>query len=127
MRTDSGLIMRVVTKDGWSTKADWRFRSAGGDVEFTIGMVEDNLLGTASSAALRYRKTPDRSTVALGFRQPRLFAGTVGLVAAYENRSDGKLAAAVVEQPFFSLTSPLRLPAGGGDSGCAGAPLLRRR
>ena len=105
VRTDSGLVLRVLTKDGWSTKADWRFRSAGGDVEFTIGMVEDNLLGTASSAAIRYRKTTDRSTVALGFRQPRLLAGTVGFAAAYENRSDGTLLAGVVEQPFFSLTS----------------------
>jgi hypothetical protein len=105
VRTDSGLVMKVLTKDGWSTKADWRFRSAGGDVEFTIGLVEDNLLGTASSAAVRYRKTPDRSTVALGFRQPRLFAGTVGFAAAYENRSDGRLTAAIVDQPFYSLTS----------------------
>ena len=105
VHTDSGVTMRVVTKDGWSTKADWRFRSAGGEVEFTIGMVEDNLLGTATSAAVRYRKTPDRSTVALGFRQPRLFAGKVGLSTAYENRSDGELAAAVVEQPFFSLAA----------------------
>ena len=105
VRTDSGLVMRVLTKDGWSTKADWRFRSAGGDVEFTIGMVEANLLGTASSAAVRYRKTPDRSTVALGFRQPRLFAGAVGIAAAYENRSDGELAAAAVDHPFHSLAT----------------------
>jgi hypothetical protein len=105
VRTGSGLTMRVLTKDGWSTKADWRFRSAGGDVEFTIGMVEDNLLGTASSAAVRYRRTPDRSTVALGFRQPRLFAGKIGISAAYENRSDGRLTAALVEQPFYSLAS----------------------
>ena len=105
VRTDSGLVLRVLTKDGWSTKADWRFRSAGGDVEFTIGMVEDNLLGTASSAAVRYRKTTDRSTVALAFRQPRLVAGTVGFGVAYENRSDGTLVGAVVEQPFFSVTS----------------------
>ncbi|HUF36142.1 MAG TPA: hypothetical protein VMN37_09340 [Gemmatimonadales bacterium] len=105
VRTDSGLVMKVTTKDGWSTKADWRFRSAGGDVEFTIGMVEDNLLGTASTAAVRYRKTTDRSTVILGFRQPRLFAGTVGLAAAYENRSDGRLAAVIVERPFYSLAS----------------------
>jgi hypothetical protein len=106
VRTDTGLVMRVVTKDGWSTKADWRFRSAGGDVEFTIGLVEDNLLGTASSAAVRYRKTPDRSTVALGFRRPRLLAGSVGLWVQYENRSDGRLTGLLVDQPFFSLTSP---------------------
>jgi hypothetical protein len=105
VRTDSGVVMKVLTKDGWSTRADWRFRSAGGEVEFTIGMVEDNLLGTASSASVRYRKTPDRSTVALGFRRPRLFAGQVGLALAYENRSDGRLNAVALEQPFYSLTS----------------------
>jgi hypothetical protein len=44
VQTDSGVVMQVLTKDGWSTRADWRFRSAGGEVEFTIGMVEDNLL-----------------------------------------------------------------------------------
>ncbi|MBA3345854.1 MAG: hypothetical protein H0T44_11280 [Gemmatimonadales bacterium] len=106
VRTDSGLVMKVVTKDGWSTKADWRFRSAGGEVAFTIGMVEDNLLGTASSAAVRYRKTPDRSTVALAFRQPRLFAGSVGMGVQYENRSDGRLSAFGLDQPFYSLASP---------------------
>ena len=105
VQTDSGVVMKVLTKDGWSTRADWRFRSAGGEVEFTIGMVEDNLLGTASSASVRYRKTPDRSTVALGFRRPRLFAGRVGLALAYENRSDGRLNAVALEQPFYSLTS----------------------
>jgi hypothetical protein len=51
VRTDSGLVARVLTKDGWSTKADWRFRSTGGQVAFTIGLVEDNLLGTASSGS----------------------------------------------------------------------------
>jgi hypothetical protein len=106
VRTDSGLVARVLTKDGWSTKADWRFRSTGGEVAFTIGLVEDNLLGTASSAAVRYRKTPDRSTVTLGLRRPRLFAGSVGLGMVYEDRSDGRLSALTLEQPFYSLTSP---------------------
>ncbi len=105
VRTDSGLVARVLTKDGWSTQIDYRFRSAGGQVEFTIGLIENNLFGTASSAAVRYRKTTDRSSVALAFRRPRLFAGRIGLGAQYEDRSDGRLAALVVEQPFFSLTS----------------------
>jgi hypothetical protein len=105
VRTDSGLVMRVITRDGWSTRTDLRFRSVGGDVEFTVGLVEDNLLGTASSASARFRKTTDRSTVALGFRRPRLFGGQVGMALAYEDRSDGRLAAAALEQPFYSMTS----------------------
>lgn len=106
VRTDSGLVLRVLTKDGWSTQLDWRFRSTGGEVAFTIGLVENNLLGTASTAAARFRKDPDRSSVALSFQRRRLFAGTVGLALAYENRSDGRLGAFAVERPFFALTSP---------------------
>jgi hypothetical protein len=105
VRTDSGLVLRVLTKDGWSTQADWRFRSTGGEVAFTIGLVETNLLGTASTAAVRYRKDPDRSTIALSFRRPRLFAGTTGLGLQYENRSDGRVSGITIERPFFSLTS----------------------
>ncbi len=105
IRTPEGLMLRVVTKDGWSTQADWRFRSTGGQVAFTLGLVENNLLGTASSAAVRYRKDPDRSSVTLAFRRPRLFAGTIGLGVAYENRSDGSVAGVAVDQPFFALTS----------------------
>ena len=106
IRAADSLVLRVLVKDGWSTQADWRFRSTGGEVAFTIGLVENNLLGTAAAAAVRYRKDPDRSTVAMSFRRPRLFAGAVGLGFSYENKSDGKSAGLVVDQPFFSLTSP---------------------
>jgi hypothetical protein len=106
VRRDSALVLRVLTKDGWSTQLDWRFRSTGGEVAFTLGVVETNLLGTASTAAVRYRKDPDRSSVALSFRRRRLFAGTVGLAAQYENRSDGTLGALAIERPFFAQTSP---------------------
>jgi hypothetical protein len=106
VRTPTGLMLRVLTKDGWSTQADWRFRSTGGEVAFTIGLVETNLLGTASTAAVRYRKDPDRSSVALLFRRPRMFLGTVGLGLQYENRSDGRIGAIAIDRPFFALTSP---------------------
>ena len=105
IRTSRGLHLRVLAKDGWSTQADWRFRSTGGEVAFTIGLVENNLLGTASAAAVRYRKDPDRSTVAMSFRRPRLFAGAVGLGASYENKTDGKSFGLALDRPFFSLTS----------------------
>ena len=105
VRTPTGLMMRVLVKDGWSTQADWRFRSTGGEVAFTIGLVETNLLGTASTAAIRYQKNPDRSTIGLLFRRPRLFANSIGLGLQYENRSDGNVSAIVVDRPFFSLTS----------------------
>jgi hypothetical protein len=101
--TDSGLVVRVVTRDGWSTRPDFRFRSTGGDVAYTVAMIEDNLLGTATQASLLYQKNPDRSTTTLGFRQPRLINNTIGLNAQVQDRSDGELAAAWFGKPFFSI------------------------
>jgi hypothetical protein len=97
-------IFRRVQIDSVRTDSG-RFRSTGGEVAFTIGMIETNLLGTASQAALRYRNDPDRSSIAVGFRRRRLFAGTVGLGLQYENRSDGRVAGMALEQPFFAQTS----------------------
>ena len=101
VRTPEGLMLRVETKDGWSTQADWRFRSTGGEVAFTIGLVENNLLGTASAAAVRYRKDPDRSSVALSFRRPRLFAGSLGW--GWRTRTDPTAASAglALDSPFY--------------------------
>jgi hypothetical protein len=104
-RTDSGLAMRVTTGDGWSTRPDFRFKSTGSSVVYTLSIEEENLLGTATLLGLRYRKNPDRSMVTGSFRQPRLFAGRVGLAAQYEDRSDGRLGFAELSRPFFSLSA----------------------
>src|SRR5690349_17477386 len=103
VRTDSGLVARVLTKDGWSTRAAWRFRSTGGQVEYTIGVVEDNLLGSATSAAARYRQTPGSTSITLGFRRPRLFLGTIGLSAVHANRSGRRISSLALEQPRCAL------------------------
>jgi hypothetical protein len=105
VRTDSGLVARVETRDGWSTRPDFRFRSTGGELDYTLALIEDNLLGTASQASVVYRSNPDRTTTVFGFRQPRLVAGKVGLNARWDNRSDGERIAVLVNQPFFRLES----------------------
>lgn len=106
IRTDSGLTVAVTTRDGWSTRPDFRFRSTGGSVVYTAALIEDNLLGTATQTQVLYRKDPDRTTTILGFRKRRLFAGKVGVAATFFNRSDGELFNATTSYPFFSLTSP---------------------
>ena len=105
VRTDSGLVARVMTHDGWSTKPDFRFRSTGGETEYTLAFIEDNLLGTASQASVKYRKTSDRTTTQFGFLQPRFIARRLRLGLEYEDRSDGRRYAALVGRPFYSLQS----------------------
>lgn len=105
VRNDSGVTVAVVTRDGWSTRPDFRFRSTGGSIAYTLAMIEDNLLGTATHAELLYRDEPDRTTTILGFNRRRLIAGKIGMALTYANRSDGALFSGTVRQPFFSLSS----------------------
>ena len=104
VHSDTGLVMRVLTADGWSTKPDFRFYSAGRSVVYTLALEESNFLGTATLVGLRYRHHPDRSTLTASFRQPRLLAGRVGTYLVYEDRSDGSLAYASLSRPFFALS-----------------------
>ena len=104
VRTDSGLIMRVVTADGWTTRPDIRFGSSGSSISYTLALEELNFLGTATQLGLRYRKTPDRWTFVTSFRQPRLIRRTIGLTLQYYKLSDGDIGAAALTRPFFSLS-----------------------
>jgi hypothetical protein len=105
VHTDSGVVVRVTTQDGWTTRPAMRFRSVGGDVIIGFQFVEDNFLGTATRLGVGYTNDPDRSTLAFEFRQPRLLGRKVGLGLRYEDRSDGQVAFGVLEQPFYSIAS----------------------
>ena len=87
--TDSGMVLRVGSRDGWTTQLDIRFRSAGNQTDWQVALNERNLLGTATRFSTKYRHTPDRNQLSFQFLQPRLVARTVSLGLRYENRSDG--------------------------------------
>jgi hypothetical protein len=101
--TDSGLTMKVVTKDGWTTKTDARFRSTGKQTDWGVTISEGNVLGTGTKLLARYRKTPDRSDLLFQFRQPRFLAKSVLLGVGFDNLSDGHRASLSIERPFYSL------------------------
>ena len=104
VRTDSGLVVRVTTADGWSTRPITYFQNVGSSIRPTLGVEELNFLGTATLVSVRYTSDPDRSTITASFRQPRLLAGRVGLALQYSHLSDGDLAFAQVSKPFFTLS-----------------------
>ncbi len=101
---DSGVIMRITAKDGWSTALDLRFRLTGKQADWQVALNERNLLGTATRFSTKYRKTPDRTSVLFSFLQPRLLARTVSLGLRYEDRSDGSRQQVAIERPFFTLS-----------------------
>ncbi|HXE58802.1 MAG TPA: hypothetical protein VNK43_12440 [Gemmatimonadales bacterium] len=103
--TPSGLVVWIVTQDGWSTKPELQFRSTGGQEAYSIGLLERNLLGTATQAAVRFKRDPDRTTTQFSFRQPRLLASRIALDLQYHDASDGESMGLELEQPFYSLSA----------------------
>lgn len=105
-RVDGGLAVAVETQDAWSTKPGFNFRTTGNQVAYRIFLVEENLLGTASEFSVGYTKDPDRDAFQLGFRQPRLIAGTVGIGFFLDDRSDGRILSGQVSKPFLTMDTP---------------------
>ena len=103
--TDSGVIVRVRTTDGWTTNLGFGLRTSGSQHVINAFVQEINLLGTRTIATLGYENDPDRSTVLVGFDSPRLIANRVGVGASYSQRTDGHSAGAAIGYPFFSLSS----------------------
>lgn len=99
------LALRVTTTDGWSTKPQIGYSSAGGDVSWLLGLVEDNLLGTATSLIAVYNKTPDRSIFSLGYVNPHFFSRRTELVGVYQGKSDGRHGAWQLGVPFYETAA----------------------
>ena len=107
-----GSVLRVITRDGWTTRAYGNYRSTGSQRLVSIGVLETNLFGLAATLDARYSQDPDRSTSRLAFAAPRLFGNRVSTGMFYNRFSDGSSIGAAVEQPFFSLSSRNAVRAG---------------
>src|SRR5438094_420243 len=73
-RLERHLALRVATTDGWSTQPQLGVSSAGGDVTWLAGIVEENLLGTATSLTALYNRTPDRGIFDVAYMNPHFFS-----------------------------------------------------
>lgn len=100
-----GPVLRVLTRDGWSLRPTASLTTSSGQSAYTVGLADENFLGLAATLSALYRSTPDRTSLTLGYRQPRAFAGRIGVSAAADLRSDGTSVGASVGQPFFTFAS----------------------
>ncbi len=107
-----GSTVRVITRDGWTTRPYAGFRSTGSQRLLSIGLLETNFLGLAATLDARYLQDPDRSSSRIAFAAPRLFDNRISTGLFYNRFSDGSSIGAAVEQPFFSLSSRNAVGAG---------------
>jgi hypothetical protein len=109
VRLAGRLALRVVTADGWSTKPQWNYSSAGGDVSWAAGLEEDNLLGSATSLTALYSVTPDRTSQSFAYFNPHFIARRPRLLGVYQDFSDGRRGSWFLGVPFYETATPLSL------------------
>ncbi len=124
VRVDGRLALRVETADGWSTKPQAGYSTAGGDATWQIGIVEQNLLGTATELDAQYRKTPDRRALEFLYRSPHFLWRRTRFFANYQHFSDGDGGSWGFSLPFYQTSARWSL---GTDGGAARARVLRFR
>jgi hypothetical protein len=103
------LALRVVTADGWSSKPQANYSTAGGDETWEIGFVEENFLGTASELGVSYGRTPDRRRLDFQYLNPLFFVPRATLLLRYGDLSDGRRGAWQVGVPFYQTSAPRAL------------------
>ena len=105
VRLGAALALRVRTADGWSSKPQWNYSTAGGDQTWAIGFVEENFLGTASDLGVSYGKTPDRRRLDFQYLNPHFLVPRNTLFLRYGDFSDGKKGLWQVGVPFYQTAA----------------------
>ena len=102
---DTGLVVRINTKDAWSTKPVINYKSNGSQVIWGVGVREDNLMGRLVSVLGLYRHETDRIIKKFAVSAPRIISNSVTLAGVLENFSDGHHDSLAIAIPFFALSS----------------------
>jgi hypothetical protein len=105
VRVGGRLALRVETADGWSTKPQATFSSAGGSATWSAGVVEENLIGTATQLTATYTSTPDRTSLEFQYQGPHLLWRRDALLLGSKNLSDGRVGLWSYGVPFFQTAA----------------------
>lgn len=102
---DNSVVVQVNTWDNWSLLPKIDFSSEGGETKYSLGIAEDNLLGTGNQIQLDYAKDSERTGYLLSFASPNIFGSHWNTLVSYANNSDGENYQFSLQRPFYRLDS----------------------
>ncbi|MCH8537660.1 MAG: BamA/TamA family outer membrane protein [Alkalimonas sp.] len=92
--------------DNWSLLPKIDFKHEGGSTEYSLGIAEDNLLGSGNQIQLDYAKDSERTGFLFSFASPNMFGSYWSSRLQYADNSDGESYAIALDRPFYRLSSP---------------------
>jgi outer membrane protein assembly factor BamA len=101
--TSNTADVDVRVRDAWSLEPDLKLSRGGGENEYGIGIVEDNLFGLGKSMTLSYSSDVDRDQRLFSFRDDNVLGSRKQLGVAVADLSDGRQFRVSTGRPFFAL------------------------
>jgi hypothetical protein len=93
----------VWLRDSWSLEPDIKLSRSGGENEYGIGLVEDNLFGLGKSMTVSFSSDVDRDQRLFSYQDRNLFRSRKQLDVSLADLSDGKQFRIAAGRPFFAL------------------------
>ena len=93
----------VWMRDAWSLEPDIKLSRSGGENEYGIGLVEDNLFGLGKSLTASYSSDVDRDQRLFSYTDQNVAGSRKRIAATYVDLSDGRQARFVAGRPFYAL------------------------
>jgi len=93
----------VWIRDAWSLEPDIKLSRSGGENEYGIGFVEDNLFGLGKSLTVSYSSDVDRDQRLFGYTDNNLNGSRKELGVSIADLSDGRQFRFRTGRPFYAL------------------------
>lgn len=101
-REGDSVVVRVETRDAWSTTPEFNIESGGGEIFGAVGLVEKNLLGFGKRFGFVYREDPIGVSRAISYDDPNVRGSRIQLQVAAGNGSEGANQGFYVGVPYFA-------------------------
>jgi hypothetical protein len=105
---DNTIDMVVKAHDRWTLSPTMSVQAGGGVSGFSIGLREENLLGTGQRLEIGYNRLSDRTHPdggAIGFTEPRLFGSWWSTSAQFRKGDELSQTSLDVQHPFYADAS----------------------
>jgi outer membrane protein assembly factor BamA len=101
---ENGVVdLEVVTRDTWSLKPDISIGREGGVTSGSLGIEEENLLGTGISLSVTRVREVDRSGTQFHIADKHAVAAWTGVDYSYSDLETGENHSFSLSQPFYAL------------------------
>jgi len=102
-RCGDGVDLLILTREVWTLEPRVSFGHSSGKSKSSLGISDDNILGTGNRASISYENNAQRSSTTASYKNENIFGSRWQVRSEYSDTSDGSMHKLSLTRPFYSL------------------------